>query len=89
MRLKLTDRRIEKLHPRRTTEYWDTELRGFGIRINRGGRKSFMLVSRGKRHTIGQYPALRVCDARAEASRVLNGTPTVFGVSACWTDLGH
>ena len=32
MRMKLTDKRIEKLRSKTTIEVWDTDLRGFGIR---------------------------------------------------------
>ena len=45
MRMKLTDRRIEKLRSKSTIEVWDTDLRGFGIRINRGGKRTFNVLS--------------------------------------------
>ena len=46
MRMKLTDRRIEKLRSKETIEVCDTDLRGFGIRINRGGKRTFNVHTR-------------------------------------------
>ena len=62
MRMKLTDRRIKKLRSKSTIEVWDTDLRGFGIRINRGGKRTFNVHTRvngkKKRFVLGTYPRI-------------------------------
>jgi integrase len=79
MRLKLTDKRIERHSPKKTVEIWDTEQRGFGVRINRGGRRTFMIQrkvnGRFKRMTLGTFPNMTVDEARGEAKRILQTTP--------------
>ena len=79
MRMKLTDRRIEKQNPKKTLEIWDTDLRGFGVRMNYGGRKTFMVQTRingkQKRLTLGTYPTMTLREARTIADRIINGTP--------------
>jgi integrase len=55
-----------------TRTIWDGAVRGFGCRISPKGLKSFIvLVSSGRRRTIGRYPVLSIGDARAEAKRIL------------------
>lgn len=52
--------------------YWDTALKGFGVRVSPKGTRTFLaLVGSGKRHTIGRYPLISLAEARAEAKRVL------------------
>lgn len=57
--------------PKKYIEYWDTLLPGFGLRVNAGGKRTFMLFIRvnGKqrRQTLGTYPALSLTEARALA----------------------
>jgi len=56
-------------------EIWDTVLPGFGLRLNPGGRKSFVLMVRirglgiQRRITIGTYPQMSLAKARKEARK--------------------
>ena len=51
--------------------FWDTEVKGFGLRITNAGAKSFILdyriLGRQRRITIGNYPDWSVKAARREA----------------------
>jgi integrase len=51
---------------------YDTEIKGFGVRITTAGARSFVLNyrigGRERRHTIGQFPAWKVQPARKEAA---------------------
>jgi len=78
---KLTSRHLSSL-PATAERYiiWDTELRGFGCRIETSGTKSFLVRYRpngGGRNapkrflTLGRYPVLSPEDARRQARRVL------------------
>jgi integrase len=72
MQQKLTKRTVEALDLRAEPyEVRDTELRGFLVRVERGGTKSFFLDYRLKgkrnRHRLGTYPNLSVEGARALA----------------------
>lgn len=78
---KLTSRYLSSL-PATSERYviWDTELRGFGCRIETSGTKSFLVRYRpngGGRNapkrflTLGRYPVLSPEDARRQARRVL------------------
>lgn len=52
--------------------YWDSNLRGFGLRVNPKGAKAFIvLIGSGNRKTLGRYPHLSLADARSEAKRLL------------------
>jgi integrase len=70
---KLTDTAVKDLAPpaagNRIT--YDTEVKGFGVRITKAGAKAFILNYRAggneKRITIGSYPDWHVNDARKEA----------------------
>jgi integrase len=68
------------------TFYRDDALRGFALRCNWGGTKSFILESRIKgrprRLTIGRYPDMSVLKARAQALKIKSiiahgGDPTI------------
>jgi len=53
---------------------WDSELRGFGVRVGRAGTKSFVIQHRdGKRRTrrkaIGRFGAITVEEARPGTRR--------------------
>ena len=75
MRDKLTRRLVDSIHPRsKPFEVHDTELRGFSLRIETGGTKTYYLRyqmpdgQRG-RFKIGNAEALTIDQARDEAKR--------------------
>lgn len=71
---KLTDVSIRaaRLPESGTVTHWDSDLKGFGLRISAGGAKTFIvLIGSGRRQKIGRYPTLSLASARAEAKRVL------------------
>lgn len=76
---KLTKALVEgvRIPERRETFLWDSELRGFGVRVMPTGLKTFILQyrnaeGRGRRLSIGRYGVFTVEEARAEA-RILLG----------------
>lgn len=77
MNVKLTVRTIEATAPAASEVIvWDSELRGFGLRVSPAGRKSFILFYRTRegqqrKPTIGSYPALRPEAARVLAKQML------------------
>ncbi|MEM7721121.1 MAG: site-specific integrase [Pseudomonadota bacterium] len=75
---KLTQRTVDQLLPRdgRDVFAWDTQLRGFGVRVKPSGTKSFLIQYRNaegrtRRCVIGQYGALTAKHARALAQTKL------------------
>jgi integrase len=55
-----------------TLTYWDTTLKGFGVRIGAGGAKSFIvLIGGGRRQRLGRFPVVSLADARKEAKTIL------------------
>ena len=64
----LTDALIRSASP---GTYWDTTLKGFGIRVGKNAKTFVVLVSSGRRHSIGRYPLVSLADARKEARRIL------------------
>lgn len=78
---KLTKSLIDRAHPREKDYFlWDAELKGFGIKISKGGRKSYVCkYSAGsgrsaptRRMTIGAHGSPWTVDqARAEAKKIL------------------
>jgi integrase len=54
-------------------DLWDTSFKGgrFGVRVSRGGSKTFMLKYRDRRVTLGRFPVLSLADARGEARRII------------------
>lgn len=80
MGVKLTKRVIEAAEPASSDQHvWDAEVKGFGLKITRAGRKVFLfqyrMGGRGaktERCTIGEYRSPFTVDgARAEAIRLL------------------
>jgi integrase len=64
--------RTAKLPERGTTTLWDGTLKHFGVRISKGGAKSFIvLVGSGRRQAIGRYPTITLAQAREKAKAVL------------------
>jgi len=71
-RINLTAKKFESLKPEaERIEYWDDSLPGFGVRITPKGEKTFCIMYRlgGKqrRMTLGEYPVLKLADARDRA----------------------
>jgi integrase len=54
-------------------DYWDSSFKGglFGCRVSQGGTKTFQVKHRNRRYTIGQYPTLKLAEARIEARKLL------------------
>ena len=60
------------LPERGTATLWDGSLKHFGVRISKGGAKSFIvLLGSGRRQAIGRYPALSLAKAREKAKIIL------------------
>jgi integrase len=70
-----TDLTISKLKPPPTGQrsYWDSSLRGFGIRVSCGGSKSWVVQVGPQRKliTLSRYPSVSLKEARIEAKRHL------------------
>jgi Arm DNA-binding domain len=76
----LTDIRVRQLKASDVqVTYWDTQLRGFGVRVGR--QRKTWLVMRGKKRTrvtLGHYPQLGLSEARKKAMAALGETPTTI-----------
>src|SRR5262249_21195817 len=78
-RLTLTDRTIRALQPQaRRVDYFDAgaALPGFALRVTPNGVKTWTVLYRNasgrlRRYTLGQYPLLRLADAREAARKAL------------------
>jgi integrase len=79
-RLKLTKRTVDAVLPESARVIvWDSDLPGFGLRIEPSGRKTFVARYRAgggrsgklRQATIGRYGTLTVDEARAKAKRLL------------------
>lgn len=75
---RLTKRTVDALHPRPGSDLfaWDTELRGFGVRVKPSGTKTFLIQYRNeegrtRRCVIGQFGVLTVEIARILAQKKL------------------
>ncbi len=73
--MRLTDLSIRTLRAPRegAVIYYDDNFTGFGVRISRGGTKSFILTHgpRRRRETIGRVGVISLQEARKEARRLL------------------
>jgi len=76
----LTQLAVDRLRPPASgrVEYWDTHLRGFGLRISASGAKSWMVMYRlrgerkQRRETLGSLADIpNVADARTRALKSL------------------
>lgn len=73
---KLTDRGLRTLSTDRPQEdIWDELLPGFGVRVTRGGVRTFFVRYRvagaQRRMTLGRYPVLSLAEARERAREAL------------------
>src|SRR3954454_768877 len=78
-RCKLSKSIIDALpSPTKDTIWWDSELKGFGLKVTPVGRKVFLVQYRPtghqgnpRKYTIGEYGSVTPHQARVEAQRVL------------------
>src|SRR5215212_2554642 len=76
---KLTKSTIDSLpSSTKDTIWWDTDLKGFGLKVTPTGRKVFLVQYRPagdrrnpRKYTIGEYGQVTPYQARVEAQRVL------------------
>jgi integrase len=78
MPIRLINSAISRLTPRANGNFieYDTETKGFGVRVTPAGAKSFILTyrtrsHRQRRYTIGRHPSWSVSAARKVASELL------------------
>jgi len=72
-KMKLTHHFLINYQPSgKRIEYFDSLVDGFFVRITKTGKKSFGLAygSKGKRYTIGSFPAIGLADARDVAKKL-------------------
>ena len=80
--MELTDKAIKVLTPPDTGQkiYWDTTIKGFGLRITQAGARSFILDYRAsgkqRRITIGSYPDWNTKQARDQAAKLKRNVDT-------------
>ncbi len=82
---KITKTAVDSAKPEATDWFlWDTELKGFGLKVSKGGRKSYVCQYRtpggrsgeNRRITIGGHGSpWTVETARAEAKKILGRVP--------------
>jgi len=76
-RLKFSNRTLASLSAPATgqVDYWDTAFPGFGLRVSRGGKKTFVAMysfeGRKRRLSLGAYPSLSLANARTEARKAM------------------
>jgi hypothetical protein len=77
MAIKLSDKAVRSEPPPSSGNriVYDTEVKGFGLRVTYNGARSFVLNYRNRdgiarRLTIGSYPDWAVASARSEAARL-------------------
>jgi integrase len=76
MGVKLVDKIVRDLAapPTGNTITWDSEVKGFGVRVTAAGAKAFVLdyraTGRQRRYTLGSWPDWSVVAARNEAMRL-------------------
>lgn len=75
---RLTKRIVDAAKPnaQRDVFFWDSELRGLGLRVKPNGKRSFFIQyrnrnGRSRRFTIGQYGRLTPDEARRKAQKLL------------------
>jgi integrase len=82
-RVRLTDLTVRSLAFTAVTAYrWDTELRGFGIRIGKQSKCFVAVRDGGRRISLGKYPAISLKIARERAKSILYGLGRTMAVAA-------
>lgn len=76
MRCLLNEKVISSIKPApKRQEFWDSYLPGFGLRVAKGGQKTFCIMCRDKgkqrRITLGRYPIMTLAEARDAAREKL------------------
>lgn len=75
MKLKLTKTAVDRIQPEQADVWaWDTEVRGFGLRVKPSGTKTYIVQYRNaagatRRMALGQHGQLTAEQARAEAQK--------------------
>ena len=78
---RLTQKLIESLRPDENPDYivFDETVPGFGVRVYRSGRKSYMIQYRSqkrtRRYALGNCNVLTPLQARKKAASLLAGCP--------------
>ena len=71
----ISKRTVEGLSVEKDTVFWDSELRGFGVRVYPSGSKFYVVQSRGplgpKRVTVGRHGVISADQARRRAASIL------------------
>ena len=75
--LKISKRSVDALRVEgKDAVFWDCELPGFGVRVHRTGRKTYVVQTRGpsgpKRVTIGRHGDMAAEQARKEAATIID-----------------
>jgi integrase len=71
--MQLTDLSIRALKADAQTDYWDTKMPGFGIRVGKRA-KTFMVKKDNRRINVGRYPDMSLADAKREGRRIMAET---------------
>ncbi len=74
--MKFTDRQVSLLKPKEVRyEVWEDGRKGFGVRVAKGGKKSWIFLYRfngkNRRMTFGNYPAMTLADAHIKHAEAL------------------
>ena len=71
----ISKRTVEALSAEKDTVFWDSELKGFGVRVYPTGSKVYVVQSRGpdgpKRVTVGRHGVISADQARRRAALIL------------------
>jgi integrase len=68
--IQLTDLSIRALKSDAQTDYWDTKMPGFGIRVGKRA-KTFVVKKDNRRINVGRYPDISLADAKREGRRII------------------
>ena len=71
----ISRRTVEALSVEKDTVFWDSELKGFGVRVYPSGSRVYVVQSRGplgpKRVTVGRHGVISADQARRRAALIL------------------